>query len=146
MFGGNSNWRGPVWMPVNVMIIRALLNFYLYYGDNFKIECPTGSGKMMNLFEVSKEITDRLSSIFLHEMKRADVRFMEELKNSRRIQTGVTIFSFTNISMATMVQDLAPVTRPAGPELMPNLSQFYGNLDARSKLLEDRQKIRAYQA
>ena len=54
MFGGNSNWRGPVWMPVNVMIIRALLNFYLYYGDNFKIECPTGSGKMMNLFEVCK--------------------------------------------------------------------------------------------
>ena len=54
MFGGNSNWRGPVWMPVNVLIIRALLNFYLYYGDNFKIECPTGSGKMMNLFEVSQ--------------------------------------------------------------------------------------------
>ena len=54
MFGGNSNWRGPVWMPVNALIIRALLNFYLYYGDNFKIECPTGSGKMMNLFEVSQ--------------------------------------------------------------------------------------------
>jgi hypothetical protein len=51
MFGGNSNWRGPVWMPVNAMIIRALLQYYLYYGDNFKIECPTGSGKMMNLFE-----------------------------------------------------------------------------------------------
>ena len=65
MFGGNSNWRGPIWMPVNVMILRALLNFYLYYGDNFKIECPTGSGKMMNLFEVSKEIADRLSRIFL---------------------------------------------------------------------------------
>jgi hypothetical protein len=65
MFGGNSNWRGPVWMPVNIMIIRALLNFYLYYGDNFKIECPTGSGNMMNLFEVSKEISDRLTRIFL---------------------------------------------------------------------------------
>ncbi len=65
MFGGNSNWRGPVWMPVNVMIIRALLNFYLYYGDNFRIECPTGSGKMMNLFEVSKEIADRLCRTFL---------------------------------------------------------------------------------
>jgi Mannosylglycerate hydrolase MGH1-like glycoside hydrolase domain len=65
MFGGNSNWRGPVWMPVNTMIIRALLNFYLYYGDNFTIECPTGSGKMMNLFEISKEIADRLSRIFL---------------------------------------------------------------------------------
>jgi hypothetical protein len=65
MFGGNSNWRGPVWMPVNVMLIRALLQFYLYYGDNFKVECPTGSGKMMNLFEVAKEIADRLSRIFL---------------------------------------------------------------------------------
>jgi hypothetical protein len=65
MFGGNSNWRGPIWMPVNTLLIRALLNFYLYYGDNFKIECPTGSGKMMNLFEVSKEISDRLSRIFL---------------------------------------------------------------------------------
>ena len=52
-------------MPVNIMLIRALLNFYLYYGDNFKIECPTGSGKLMNLFEVSKEIADRLSRIFL---------------------------------------------------------------------------------
>jgi hypothetical protein len=67
MFGGNSNWRGPIWMPVNAMIIRALLNFYLYYGDNFKIECPTGSGKMMNLFEVSKEISDRLTRIFLRD-------------------------------------------------------------------------------
>jgi hypothetical protein len=67
MFGGNSNWRGPVWMPVNVLLIRGLLNFYLYYGDNFKIECPTGSGKMMNLFEVSKEIADRLSGIFLRD-------------------------------------------------------------------------------
>jgi hypothetical protein len=67
MFGGNSNWRGPVWMPVNAMIIRALLQFYLYYGDNFKVECPTGSGKMMNLFEVSKEIADRLTRIFLRD-------------------------------------------------------------------------------
>ena len=67
MFGGNSNWRGPVWMPVNVLIVRALLNFYLYYGDNFKIECPTGSGKMMNLFEVSKEIADRLVRTFTRD-------------------------------------------------------------------------------
>ena len=64
MFGGNSNWRGPIWMPVNAIIVRALLNFYLYYGDNFKVECPTGSGKMMNLFEVSREIADRLTRIF----------------------------------------------------------------------------------
>jgi len=67
MFGGNSNWRGPIWMPVNVLILRALLNFYLYYGDSFKIECPTGSGKMMNLFEVSKEIGGRLIRIFTRD-------------------------------------------------------------------------------
>jgi Glycosyl hydrolase family 63 C-terminal domain len=67
MFGGNSNWRGPIWFPVNTLIIRALLQFYAYYGDTFKIECPTGSGKMMNLFEVSKEISDRLMKIFLRD-------------------------------------------------------------------------------
>jgi hypothetical protein len=67
MFGGNSNWRGPIWMPVNIMIIRSLLNFYTYYGNNFKIECPTGSGKLMNLFEVAKEISDRLTRIFLRD-------------------------------------------------------------------------------
>jgi hypothetical protein len=67
MFGGNSNWRGPVWMPVNALLIRALLSFYLYYGDTFKIECPTGSGKLMNLFEVAREIASRLTSIFLRD-------------------------------------------------------------------------------
>jgi hypothetical protein len=65
MFGGNSNWRGPVWMPMNALLIRALLQFYLYYGDNFKVECPTGSGRLMNLFEVSHEISNRLTSIFV---------------------------------------------------------------------------------
>lgn len=67
MFGGNSNWRGPIWMPVNALLIRALLSFYLYYGDNFKIECPTGSGKLMNLFEVAREISNRLQRIFLRD-------------------------------------------------------------------------------
>jgi hypothetical protein len=67
MFGGNSNWRGPIWMPVNILIIRALLQFYAYYGDNFRIECPTGSGRMMNLFEVSKEIATRLERIFCRD-------------------------------------------------------------------------------
>ena len=47
MFGGNSNWRGPIWMPVNALIIRALLQYYLYYGDDFTVECPTGSGRQM---------------------------------------------------------------------------------------------------
>jgi hypothetical protein len=67
MFGGNSNWRGPVWMPVNALLIRALLQYYLYYGDNFKIDCPTGSGNSMNLFEVAHEIANRLTRIFLRD-------------------------------------------------------------------------------
>jgi hypothetical protein len=65
MFGGNSNWRGPIWMPVNALVIRALLQYYSYYGDRFKVECPTGSGQWMNLDQVAEEIGRRLSRIFL---------------------------------------------------------------------------------
>jgi hypothetical protein len=78
MFGGNSNWRGPIWMPVNGMILRALYQFYQFYGDDFKIECPTGSGKMMTLFEVAKEINRRMTNIFLRD------------KNGRRAVYGGT--------------------------------------------------------
>jgi hypothetical protein len=69
LFGGNSNWRGPVWFPVNAILIRALMQFYLYYGDTFKVECPTGSGRLMNLFEVGREIADRLCRIFLRDAR-----------------------------------------------------------------------------
>ena len=65
MFGGNSNWRGPVWMPVNALLIRSLLQLYSYFGDDFKVECPTGSGRQATLFEVAKEISDRLVGIFV---------------------------------------------------------------------------------
>ena len=67
MFGGNSNCRGPIWMPVNGLIIRGLLQMYPFYGPDFKVECPTGSGKYMTLFEVAKEIGRRLSNIFLRD-------------------------------------------------------------------------------
>ena len=67
MFGGNSNWRGPIWMPVNMLILRGLLQYYLYYGDTFTIECPTGSGNRMNLYEVADEISRRLTRIFLKD-------------------------------------------------------------------------------
>ena len=65
MFGGNSNWRGPIWMPVNLLIIRALLQYHTYYGNALTVECPTGSGRQMNLYQVAEEITRRLASIFL---------------------------------------------------------------------------------
>jgi hypothetical protein len=67
MFGGNSNWRGPIWMPVNGLIIRALLQYYTYYGDAFTVECPTGSGRQMTLYQVAEELTRRLASIFLRD-------------------------------------------------------------------------------
>ena len=65
MFGGNSNWRGPVWFPVNLLLIKALLQHYRYYGDDLKVECPTGSGTMMTLFEVAQELSRRLVTTFL---------------------------------------------------------------------------------
>ena len=65
MFGGNSNWRGPIWTPVNALAIRALLNYHTYYGYDFTIECPTGSGRRMNLYRVAEELSRRLISIFL---------------------------------------------------------------------------------
>jgi hypothetical protein len=67
MFGGNSNWRGPIWMPVNGLIIRALLQYYSYYGNDFTVECPTGSGRRMNLYQVAEEISHRGARIFLKD-------------------------------------------------------------------------------
>ncbi|MXM64299.1 glucosidase [Streptomyces sp. HUCO-GS316] len=67
MFGGNSNWRGPVWFPVNILLIRALLNLHAYHGDDFTVECPTGSGRQLTLYEVAREISGRLTSTFLRD-------------------------------------------------------------------------------
>jgi hypothetical protein len=67
MFGGNSNWRGPVWMPVNALIVRGLLNLYAFYGDDFTIECPAGSGQRMTLFGIAQEISRRLARTFLRD-------------------------------------------------------------------------------
>jgi hypothetical protein len=65
LFGGNSNWRGPIWFPVNFLLIESLQKFHHYLGDEFKVECPTGSGRMMTLWEVSTELSQRMTRIFL---------------------------------------------------------------------------------
>ena len=65
LFGGNSNWRGPVWFPVNFLLVESLQKFHHYLGDDFKVECPTGSGRMLTLWEVAGEISQRMSRIFL---------------------------------------------------------------------------------
>ncbi len=65
LFGGNSNWRGPIWMPVNYLLIEALQKFHHYYGDDFKVECPTGSGRFITINDVAEELTRRLAGLFL---------------------------------------------------------------------------------
>jgi hypothetical protein len=67
LFGGNSNWRGPIWFPVNILLLRGLANLYAFYGNEFTVECPTGSGRHMNLFEVAQELARRLIRIFLRD-------------------------------------------------------------------------------
>jgi hypothetical protein len=67
MFGGNSNWRGPIWAPINALIVRALLQMYAFYGNDFRVECPTGSGQHMTLFQVAQELSNRLAGIFLRD-------------------------------------------------------------------------------
>jgi len=65
LFGGNSNWRGPIWMPVNYLLVEALERYHHFYGDSLKVECPVGSGVWLNLAEVAREISTRLARIFL---------------------------------------------------------------------------------
>ena len=119
MFGGNSNWRGPVWMPVNALIIRALLQFYCYYGDDFKVECPTGSGQLMNLFEVAKEISDRLTRHLPARRARPARRSSAGPRSSRTTRTGATTSCSTSTSTATTAPASAPATRRAGRAWSP---------------------------
>jgi hypothetical protein len=67
LFGGNSNWRGPVWFPINYLLIESLQKFHYYYGDDFKVECPTGSGQFLTLKEIANELSNRLIRIWLPE-------------------------------------------------------------------------------
>jgi hypothetical protein len=65
IFGGNSNWRGPIWFPINYLLIEALERYHHFYGDHVQVECPTGSGRQMNLFGVAQELRRRLGALFL---------------------------------------------------------------------------------
>jgi hypothetical protein len=67
LFGGNSNWRGPIWFPVNYLIIESLQKFHHYYGDDFRVECPTGSGRLRSIDQIADEIAARLERLFLKD-------------------------------------------------------------------------------
>jgi len=133
MFGGNSNWRGPVWMPVNVLIIRALLNFYLYYGDSFKIECPTGSEKIMNLFEVSNEIAARLIRTFTrNEHGRRPVNGgSEKFQSDPHWRDHVLFYEYFHGDNGA---GLGASHQTGWTGLVAKLIQLYGFLDAKQAL------------
>jgi hypothetical protein len=134
MFGGNSNWRGPIWMPVNTLLIRALLQFYLYYGDSFKVECPTGSGKMMTLFEVAHEISNRLTSIFVRDKqgRRAVYGGTEKFQNDPHWRDYILFYEYFHGDNGA---GLGASHQTGWTGLVAKLIELFGRLDA-SQLLE----------
>ena len=140
MFGGNSNWRGPVWMPVNIMILRALLNYYLYYGNNFKIECPTGSGKMMNLFEVSKEISDRLVSTFTvnEEGKRPVFGGAEKFQNDPNWRDNILFYEYFHGDNGA---GLGASHQTGWTGVVATLIRLYGSIDPQKMLEGGKQSV-----
>jgi len=134
MFGGNSNWRGPVWMPVNILIIRALTQYYLYHGDNFRIECPTGSGRMMNLFQVSEELATRLSRIFLRDAqgRRAVYGGAEKFQKDPYWRDYILFYEYFHADNGA---GLGASHQTGWTGLIARLIQVYGVVDAK-RLLE----------
>jgi len=134
MFGGNSNWRGPVWMPINIMLVRALQQYYLYYGDSFKVECPTGSGNMMNLFEVSKEISQRLISTYLRDAngKRPVFGGSKKFQNDPNWSDHILFYEYYHGDNGA---GLGASHQTGWSGVVAKLIQIYGLMDAKQFLL-----------
>jgi hypothetical protein len=140
MFGGNSNWRGPIWMPVNMLLIRALLSFYGFYGDSFKVECPTGSGRQMNLFEVAREISTRLISIFLRDAKGRRPVFgnLEKFQTDPGWRDCILFHEYFHGDSGAGV-GASHQTGWSG--LVATLIELFGNVDAAQLLEEGKQAV-----
>jgi hypothetical protein len=95
-FGGNSNWRGPIWFPMNFLIVESLQKFHHYYGDDFKVECPTGSGRYLTIDEVATELSHRLSRIFLKDAngERAVLRHQPQLQTDPHYQDCIPFYEY----------------------------------------------------
>ena len=112
-FGGNSNWRGPVWIPINYILIQSIRKYGEFYGDDLLVECPAGSGIEMNLEQVADELSQRVISLF--EKDAEGTRKIYGKHNwfySSRVMS--TSFYFMNISMEMMVMGLEPAIKPGG--------------------------------
>ena len=145
MFGGNTNWRGPIWFPMNTLLIRGLGNLYAFYGNDFTVECPTGSGRFMNLFEVAQEITRRLVSIFLRDEQGA-----------RPVHGGVRKFQcdehwrdlilFYEYFHGDNGAGIGASHQTGWTGLVAPLMQFFGAVDAETYLHAEAGRAPAYQA
>jgi hypothetical protein len=133
MFGGNSNWRGPIWMPVNVLLIRALLSYYAYHGDKLKVECPTGSGRMMNLFEVAGDIANRLTRIFLRDAsgRRPVFGAAEKFQNDPHWRDNLLFYEYFHGDSGAGV---GASHQTGWTGLVGTLVELFGSVDARSFL------------
>ncbi|HET7001948.1 MAG TPA: glucosidase, partial [Puia sp.] len=145
MFGGNSNWRGPVWMPMNVMILRALLSFYLYYGDNFKIECPTGSGKLMNLFEVARDLSERLTAIFTRndEGRRPVYGGLDKFQHDPHWRDYILFHEYFHGDNGA---GLGASHQTGWTGVVAKIIELFGSLDAKSVLKGGRETVFSYRS
>jgi hypothetical protein len=133
MFGGNSNWRGPIWFPLNILILRALMQYHGYYGDTFRVECPTGSGRLMNLFEVAREISDRLQRIFLVDERgrRPVYGGSAKLQGDPRFRDHVLFYEYFNGDDGAGV---GASHQTGWTALVAPLMQLFAELDAQKAL------------
>ena len=115
LFGGNSNWRGPIWFPVNYLLIELLQKFHHYYGDDFKIECPTGSGNFITIEQVAEELTRRLMPDLPARRAGQAPGVRRPAEAAARPAFSATTCCSTSTSTATAAGASAPRTRPAGP-------------------------------
>jgi len=140
MFGGNSNWRGPVWMPVNILIIRALINLHKFYGDEFKVQCPTGSGQYMTLFEVAREISRRLAGTFLRdaEGKRPVYGGAAKFQNDPHWRDLILFYEYFHGDNGA---GLGASHQTGWTGLIAPLLDIFGRIDAKTNLEADRGRL-----
>jgi len=116
--GGNSNWRGPVWLPINFLLIEALREYHRYYGDTFRIECPTGSGQLVDLKGVAHELAERLGSLFVPQEGRPRPCHgsFERYANDPHWRDYILFYEYFDGDTG---RGLGQVIRPAGPPWSP---------------------------